>query len=113
MLPASLLTHWSERPAYSRGPAPSSSANLAFVQVNVTCNHALIRSKHAHQGECIKLVAPSRRTAVPVSAHVVPGSGQVSHPRPLGYAVHALHKHRVSTFLPLFVATGVTGIGDA
>lgn len=65
------------------------------------------------QGECIKLVATSRRTAVPVRAHVVQAQGKYLIFGPWGMHVHALRKHRVSTFQPLFVATGVTGIRDA
>ncbi|MDX1643935.1 MAG: hypothetical protein R3244_06195, partial [Thermoanaerobaculia bacterium] len=64
-------------------------------------------------GERISAVGPSSETAVPPGARVIDGDGLFAIPGLWDMHVHALWEAGVpETFLPLFVAQGVTGIRD-
>lgn len=63
-------------------------------------------------GSRIAAVGESGRVRIPRGAQIVDGAGKFLIPGLWDVHVHALHKARMETFLPLFVANGVTGIRD-
>ena len=63
-------------------------------------------------GNRIAAVGKRGRVPIPAGALVVDGAGKFLIPGLWDMHIHALHKPRVETFLPLLVANGVTGIRD-
>ena len=63
-------------------------------------------------GNRIAAVGKTGKVRVPADAQIIDATGKFLVPGLWDMHVHALHKPRFETFLPLLVANGVTGIRD-
>jgi len=97
-------------------PQPSLAADLALVDVQVVdvrAGEVLPGMTVLVDGELIVAIAPAAAVEVPADAAVVEGRGRYLIPGLWDLHVHTLWDASLTeTFLPLFVANGVTGVRD-
>src|SRR5512132_1090555 len=97
-------------------PQPGKPRPLVFAHVTVIdpvgATPARVGMTVVIVGDRITGIGRSGRVRVPKNAQVVDATGEFLIPGLWDMHVHTLREERVGTFLPLFIANGITGVRD-
>jgi imidazolonepropionase-like amidohydrolase len=89
------------------------SAQNTLVIKNVSVidiTDSIVRKNQTVITQGNKIISTSKKDLIPKGATIIDGKGKYLIPGLWDMHVHALDKERLETFLPLFIANGITGV---